>query len=143
MNGFTHGPARSPTVDGIVKRNPDGKERRFVTQLSDEEQEIARKVCLAFKQNICGLDLLRVRGKSYVIDVNGWSFVKGNDDYYDMCAKTMREFFLSAARIMKVKLPRSPSFEGSWRLKGYISVLRHGDRIFHIVLCLINSSMHM
>ena len=47
------------------------------------------KVVEAFKQNICGFDLLRTDRVSYVVDVNGFSFVKNSPKYYDDCAQIL------------------------------------------------------
>jgi len=125
---------KSPVVDGIVKRNLDGKEIRYVVELTPEEREIARKISTAFSQNVCGFDILRVKGKSYVIDVNGWSFVKGNDSYYDKCADTLAKYCLNALPSLTTPPPKpgqnvkqKPTVS-SWKLKAMICVFRHADR---------------
>ena len=128
--GYAHAETRkSPVVDGIVKRNADGKEIRYVTQLSPAERLIAKRVCHVFGQTVCGFDLLRTNGKSYVIDVNGWSFVKGNQEYYQNSARIIREIFLKEISKRGASLVKHVQLsENQWKMKAFLSVMRHGDR---------------
>ncbi|CAM9169864.1 unnamed protein product [Choristocarpus tenellus] len=96
---YGHAEARkSPTLDGKVNRNTEGKEIRYPVILSQEEIDYARKITLAFQQCVCGFDILRVHGRSFVCDVNGWSFVKNNRKYIEDCAQLLQEFIQAALK---------------------------------------------
>ncbi|OQR86962.1 inositol hexakisphosphate and diphosphoinositol-pentakisphosphate kinase [Achlya hypogyna] len=113
---YGHAEARkSPVLDGRVMRDSVGKEVRYPVILNQVEKDIARKVCLAFQQTVCGFDLLRVRGTSYVCDVNGWSFVKNSKKYYDDCGLVLQNYLLTALRYRhnrsrSPRYPVSPSY---------------------------------
>lgn len=95
---YAHAEARkSPVVDGLVNRGADGKEMRMPVVLTPDEKEIASRVCAAFGQRICGFDLLRTATGSFVIDVNGWSFVKGVPKYYKDVALLLRTHMLEVS----------------------------------------------
>lgn len=125
---------KSPVVDGVVRRNTEGKEIRFITHLSEEEKTYAAKICQAFGQNVCGFDMLRCQGgkKTQIIDVNGWSFVKGNEGYYDKAAEILANLCIHVSSSSERPIPSAdPTTKGqppTWILKANVTVFRHADR---------------
>ncbi|XP_075693035.1 inositol hexakisphosphate and diphosphoinositol-pentakisphosphate kinase 2 isoform X11 [Rhinoderma darwinii] len=137
---YAHAEARkSPALDGKVERDSEGKEVRYPVILNAREKLIAWKVCLAFKQTVCGFDLLRANGQSYVCDVNGFSFVKNSMKYYDDCAKILGNIIMrELAPLFQIPwsipleaedIPIVPTTSGTMmELRCVIAVIRHGDR---------------
>ncbi|XP_066448806.1 inositol hexakisphosphate and diphosphoinositol-pentakisphosphate kinase 1 isoform X3 [Eleutherodactylus coqui] len=137
---YAHAEARkSPALDGKVERDSEGKEIRYPVMLTAMEKLVARKVCLAFKQTVCGFDLLRANGHSFVCDVNGFSFVKNSMKYYDDCAKILGNIIMrELAPQFQIPwsipteaedIPIVPTTSGTMmELRCVIAVIRHGDR---------------
>ncbi|XP_047128442.2 inositol hexakisphosphate and diphosphoinositol-pentakisphosphate kinase 2 isoform X1 [Hydra vulgaris] len=140
---YAHAEARkSPFLDGKVDRTKDGKEVRYPVILNRFEKTVAHKVCRAFKQTVCGFDLLRANGKSLVCDVNGFSFVKTSQKYYDDCAQLLAEIFLKnlvppdqeTAVAFKAEAEKKEMLENNIKpekgleLRCLIAVMRHSDR---------------
>ena len=57
---------------------------------------MARKVVRAFGQTMCGFDILRSNGGSYICDVNGWASVKDSPKFWDDAARLLRSYCLQA-----------------------------------------------
>ncbi|KAI5185981.1 inositol-hexakisphosphate/diphosphoinositol-pentakisphosphate 1-kinase [Nematocida homosporus] len=135
---------KSPVKDGIVVRNRLGKEERTFIKLTPEEIRAVQRTSQAFGQFICGMDLLRtVDGQFFVVDVNGWSFVKTNPRYYKQ--STLKE--LDKLIKKKVLKPRAKqgdisrksdqkilsSFLSNFKseqidIQGVHTIYRHGSR---------------
>ncbi len=104
---------------------------------------------------VCGFDMLRCDNgqKSQVIDVNGWSFVKGNESYYgklyhsrrnashiqyelyvyftDRTAEILASLCVQASVSQERPLPATeivPVEQPTWLLKANVTVFRHADR---------------
>ncbi|KAF7793678.1 hypothetical protein EIP86_004793 [Pleurotus ostreatoroseus] len=151
---YTHAETRkSPVVDGVVRRNTEGKEIRFITHLTEEEKSWAAKISEGFGQMVCGFDMLRCENgkRSQVIDVNGWSFVKGNESYYGtsassadfvmipsklaICTDKAAEILASLCIQVSASPERplgaaeaTPVEAPTWLLKANVTVFRHADR---------------
>ena len=108
--------------------------------LRTEEKIMAKKIVLAFQQSVCGFDLLRANGKSYVCDVNGFSFVKNSTKYYDDCSSILAHMILKQIAPQR-HIPYKPisyqaeeppivptTFGTMMELRCVIAVVRHGDR---------------
>ena len=94
------------------------------------------------QQTVCGFDLLRAHGGSLVCDVNGFSFVKTSQKYYDDCSQLLADIILqNLAPQLWIPHPLDfpvvkPSEEtpvvktaGTMlELRCVIAIIRHGDR---------------
>jgi len=136
---------KSPAKDGVVVRNKEGKEERSLVSLTAAEENAVKKTAKAFGQFICGMDILRTSpGSFFIIDVNGWSFVKTNDNYYRQSNLKELDKYIKKKILRKrakrekdatrkedrIELKRALAiFEGeALEVKGVHAVYRHGSR---------------
>uniref|UniRef100_A0A183CFV6 Inositol hexakisphosphate and diphosphoinositol-pentakisphosphate kinase n=1 Tax=Globodera pallida TaxID=36090 RepID=A0A183CFV6_GLOPA len=115
------------------------EEVRYPVILSAKEKTIARRVVLAFGQSVCGFDLLRANGCSYVCDVNGFSFVKTSTKYYEDTAKILGNTILRRLA-SSLSIPWHIPYQDDdpplvstpsgkiMELRCVLAVIRHGDR---------------
>ena len=146
---YFHSEARkSPIVDGKVERREDGRECRYQVNLTPYEKSICRKIVMIFDQQVCGFDIIRSNEKSYVCDVNGWSFVKGNKKYTQDCAFLLRSIiyekfkpnFFYDLKMKRLQISKSEEIGNHFRpkvlqssnreeeLRSVIGIFRHEDR---------------
>ena len=80
--------------------------QKYVNFLNNNK-DFARKIVEGFRQTVCGFDILRVKkeDKSYVCDVNGFSFVKNSRKYYDDASQVLMELLLTKLRPNLLALP--------------------------------------
>jgi hypothetical protein len=64
----------------VTNAEPPLAQVRYPIMLTAREKRMAQEVCSAFRQNVVGCDLLRTPDRTYICDVNGWSFVKKRHD---------------------------------------------------------------
>uniref|UniRef100_A0A803LSV1 Inositol hexakisphosphate and diphosphoinositol-pentakisphosphate kinase n=1 Tax=Chenopodium quinoa TaxID=63459 RepID=A0A803LSV1_CHEQI len=146
---YAHAEARkSPVVDGVVMRNPDGKEVRYPVLLTPAEKQMAREVCIAFRQGV--YVYIGYRFVDLICFDAGVALMFAM--YYDDAACVLRKMFLDAKAPhlsttipptlpWKVHEPANASegltrqgsgiigtFGQSEELRCVIAVLRHGDR---------------
>lgn len=96
------------------------------------------------QQTVCGFDLLRSNGQSYVCDVNGFSFVKTSQKYYDDCSQILADIIFQnlapqfwIPNPLIYQLPTMPPYEEEpvmttegtmLELRCVVAIIRHGDR---------------
>ncbi|KNZ51147.1 hypothetical protein VP01_406g3 [Puccinia sorghi] len=123
---------KSPVVDGIVKRNLDGKEIRYVVELTPEEREIARKISTAeeLRHRCEWMELCQGKRQLLVARFH----TPCSSETTDKCADTLAKYCLNALPSLTTPSPkpgqnvkRKPTVS-SWKLKAMICVFRHADR---------------
>ncbi|KAF3599599.1 hypothetical protein F2Q69_00039333, partial [Brassica cretica] len=69
---YAHAEARkSPVVDGVVMRNTDGKEVRYPVLLTPAEKQMARQLCIAFRQAVCSESIPVALAELYFFKTGG------------------------------------------------------------------------